>query len=136
MQHLKIISLLMLVFAFVFSSCDEQTDDDKSAEVNESDQVEMFYFHTSRRCATCKAIQAESEKAVKELYGDKVKFSAYNLDDEKGEKKAKEIGVSGQSLLIVSGDKKINITNEGFMHARNSPDKFKEIIKEKIDSLL
>ena len=44
--------------------------------------------------------------------------------------------VSGQTLLIVSGDTKINITNEGFMNAHSNPEKLKQIIKEKIDLLL
>jgi len=51
-------------------------------------------------------------------------------------KKAEELGVSGQTLLIVSGDIKINITNEAFMYARSKPEKLKQVIKEKIDPLL
>ena len=49
---------------------------------------------------------------------------------------AGELGVSGQTLLIVSGDTRINITNEGFLNARSDPGKLKQIMKEKIDPLL
>ena len=49
---------------------------------------------------------------------------------------AGELGVSGQTLLIVSGETRINITNEGFMNARSNPEKLKQIMKEKIDPLL
>ena len=55
---------------------------------------------------------------------------------EKGEQKGEQLGVSGQSLFIIEGDTKINITNEGFLNARSNPDKLKQIIKEKIDPLL
>jgi len=37
--------------------------------------------------------------------------------------------------LVVKGNKKVNLTNEGFMYARTNPKKFKSIIKEKVDKL-
>jgi hypothetical protein len=49
---------------------------------------------------------------------------------------AQKFGVSGQTLLLVKADQKINLTNEGFMYAVNKPDKFREIINEKIEFLL
>jgi hypothetical protein len=47
-----------------------------------------------------------------------------------------QLGISGQTLLIVKGDKKFNITIEGFMYAEGKPEKYQSIIKQKIDSLL
>ncbi len=49
---------------------------------------------------------------------------------------AKQLGVSGQTLLLVKGAQKINLTNEGFMYAVPKPEKFKEIINEKVEFLL
>lgn len=135
MKTIKMISLLF-VMASMSISCSGQTGKNKNTSVKKSDDVQVYYFHNTRRCATCKAVEAESKKAVEELYGNKVAFAAYNLEEEKGEEKANELGVSGQTLLIVGGDTKINITNEGFMNARNNPDKLKQIIKDKIDPLL
>ncbi len=135
MKTIKMISLLFIV-ASVSISCSGQTGNNKNPSVKKADDVQVYYFHNARRCATCKAVEAESKKAVVELYGSKVPFVAYNLEEDEGEQKAKELGVSGQTLLIVSGDTKINITNEGFMHARNNPDKLKQIIKDKIDPLM
>jgi (2Fe-2S) ferredoxin len=37
---------------------------------------------------------------------------------------------------LVKGDQKINLTNEGFMYAVVKPEKFKEIINEKVDGML
>lgn len=118
-------------------SCSAQTNKDKNeSSVSEAGKVEVYYFHYTRRCATCNAVESVSKNAVAELYGDKVIFAEYNLDEEAGETKGKELEVSGQTLLIVAGDTKINITNEGFMNARSNPEKLKAIIKEKIDPLL
>lgn len=135
MKTIKMISFLFIVFS-LNTSCSGQNNQNETASVKKGDDVQMYYFHNARRCATCKTVEAESRKAVEELYGDQVVFASYNLEEEKGEEKANELGVSGQALLIVSGETKINITNESFMNARNNPDKLKQIIKDKIDPLL
>jgi hypothetical protein len=135
MKTIKLISLLFVMVSMSVS-CTGQIDKNENTSVKKADDVQVYYFHNARRCATCKAVESESKKAVEELYGDKVPFVAYNLEEEKGEQKANELGVSGQTLLIVSGDTKMNITNEGFMNARNNPNKLKQVIKDKIDPLL
>lgn len=133
-------TIRVLFFALVALSmnisCSAQTNKNDETKVSKSDKVEVYYFHYTRRCITCQSVEEVSKNAVAELYGDKVSFAGYNLDEEAGKTKGDEIGVSGQTLLIVSGDTKINLTNEGFMNARSNPDKLKAIIKEKIDPLL
>lgn len=136
MKMVKIFSLFALLVG-ISTSCTAQGEKNNTeSSVKKADAVTVYYFHNARRCTTCKAVEAESKKAVQELYGDEVAFEAYNLESDAGEQKAKEVGASGQSLLIVSGDKKINITNEGFMNARNNPEKLKKVIKEKTDPLI
>jgi hypothetical protein len=136
---MKTLNFLLVSFVIISfnASCNAQTgNEDNPAKISKTDKVEVFYFHYTRRCVTCQAVEKESKKAVEELYGGKVIFTGYNLEEPSGEKKGKDLGVSGQSLLIVKGDTKINITSEGFMNARSNPIKLKEIIKEKIDPLL
>lgn len=131
--------ILMLGIALVMimgtGSCNAQTNK-KDIKTNTSTKVEAYYFHFSARCVTCKTVEAEAKKSIESLYGGKVTFQAVNLDDASSKALAEKLQIGGQTLLIVKGDKKINITNEGFMYARNNPEKFKSIIKEKIDPLL
>jgi len=127
-------NVVFIFFVGMNFACSAQTEKEKTAD--QSSNVEMYYFHFTRRCATCNAVEDVSKHAVKEYYGNKVSFFSYNLDEEDGEAKGEALDVSGQTLLIVAGDKKVNLTNEGFMNARSNPDKLKEIIKEKIDPLL
>lgn len=101
-----------------------------------SNQVEAYYFHNTSRCITCKTVEAEAKADLQSLYGNQVTFMALNLEDEATKPIAKNLEVSGQTLLLVKGDQKINITNEGFLYARTNPVKFKKIIKEKVDKLL
>ncbi len=134
MKTTKIIFFVFLI-ASMSMSFTGHASKNETTSVKKTDDVQVYYFHYARRCVTCKMVESESKKTIEELYGDKVSFAAYNLQDDKGEQKANELGISGQTLLIVSGETKINITFEGFMHAKN-PEKYKQIIKDKIDPLM
>ena len=71
-----------------------------------------------------------------EMYKEgKISFTSLNLEEEAGRTLGERLGVSGQTLLIVSGNQKINITTDGFLYAVAKPDKLREIIKSKVDSL-
>lgn len=135
MRTLTVLLFVIMALSMNISCSAQANKKDKTANVAKAGEVEVYYFHYTRRCMTCNAVENVSKDAIAELYGDKVNFADYNLDEEAGKAKSKEIGVSGQTLVIVSGNNKINITNEGFMNARN-PDKLKAIIKEKVDPLL
>ena len=97
--------------------------------------IEAYYFHNAARCVTCKAVESEAKADLESLYGKQVSFKALNLEEESTKPIAEKLQVSGQTLLVVKGDKKVNLTNEGFMYARTNPAKFKQIIKEKVDNL-
>jgi len=97
--------------------------------------IEAYYFHNAARCVTCKAVESEAKADLESLYGKQVSFKALNLEEEATKPIAEKLQVSGQTLLVVKGDKKVNLTNEGFMYARTNPAKFKQIIKEKVDKL-
>ena len=130
--------IILFTFAIVlinsfFSNAQTTIKETKSAL---SGKVEAYYFHMSVRCVTCKAVEAEAKKDLESLYGDKVSFRALNLEDDANKVIAEKLKISGQTLLLVKGDRQINITNEGFKYARNNPEKFKLIIKEKVDGLL
>lgn len=108
----------------------------KEVKGNAAPKIEAYYFHFTSRCVTCKAVEAEAKKDLESLYGSKVIFKSVNLDEASSKAIADRLNVEGQTLLVVKGDKKINLTNEGFMYARNNPEKFKAVIKEKVDPLL
>ena len=108
----------------------------KETAGSKANQVEAYYFHNEARCVTCKTVESEAKADLQSLYGEQVSFKALNLEDDATTPIANKLKVSGQTLLLVKGDKKINITNEGFMYARTNPAKFKSIIKEKVDGLL
>jgi hypothetical protein len=129
---------LLFGFLIILVSCfsgNAQTVKSGSA-TSASAKVEAYYFHMSTRCVTCKTVEAEAKKDLETLYGGKVNFHAINLEDDKNKAIVEKLKISGQTLLIVKGDSKVNITNEGFLYAVTNPEKFKSVIKSKVDGLL
>ena len=134
-----------LLTGFVFitllgASCNAQTNQ-KAGVIPQKGDFEVYYFHMTTRCVTCKTVEAEARKNVEMLYADKVKagtmsFTSLNLEEATGKSMGEKLGVNSQTLLVVRGDQKINITNEGFLYAVSQPQKFTEVMKAKIDPLI
>ena len=134
---MKKIIFLNLIIVLVMSSfmCTAQTSVNPT-QTSTAAKVEAYYFHLTTRCITCKAVEAEAKKDLEALYGGKVTFQTINIEDDASKAIVAKLKIEGQTLLLVKGDTKINLTNEGFLYARNNPEKFKSIIKEKVDGLL
>jgi len=122
-------------------SCNAQINQKPEPVAQKTGDVEVYYFHMTIRCVTCKTVEAEARKNVEMLYPEQVKagkisFTALNLEEATGKSMGERLGVNSQTLLIVKGDQKINITNEGFLYAVSQPQKFTEVMKSKIDPLI
>ncbi|GAB4299894.1 MAG: hypothetical protein Kow0068_23300 [Marinilabiliales bacterium] len=139
---MKTISVLLMSLFMLcsFYSCNGQEKKDNSQSIK-SKNIEVYYFHYTRRCATCLAVENEAREAIKKFFPEEYKsgsitFTSANLDEKDGEALGKKKGASGQTVLIIKGDKKLDLTNEGFMYARTNPEKYHEKIKEAIEGLL
>jgi len=104
-------------------------------------KIEVYYFHFTRRCTTCNNVEKVSKEAVDQQFAEKVKageitFSSVNLEEKEGEALGEKLKVEGQALLIVSGDKRVDLTDKAFMYANNSPDKLKAEIKKAVEKML
>ena len=136
MKPIRIILVMALMAGLNLTMKAQSKSEGEKPQSVDKKKIEMYYFHTSRRCATCNAVEEVSKETVKEYFANNVTFKSINLDEEEGESLAKKLRVSGQTLLIVAGKERIDLTNEGFMNAKNNPEKLKKIIKEKIDPLI
>lgn len=132
----KVNTTLLIMFFSLLVSFSVSAQPAVQVQNEESANVEVYYFHFNFRCETCRAVESEAKLAVEVLFGGDVTFQAVNLDEKAGEAKGEELGVNSQTLLIVKGDKKINLTNEGFLYAQTNPDKLRKIIEDKIKPLL
>jgi len=137
-QLLLFVSVLTVML--ISASCDGQENKKEVALSSNSSHVNVYYFHFTRRCSTCLAVEENARKAVEALYADKVKtgeysFTALNLDEANNKEIANKLGVGGQTLIVVRGDKKIDMTDKGFMNAHDY-EKMKEEIKSAVDKVL
>jgi hypothetical protein len=139
---MKQFTLLATALVIVLSSisCNGQVNKKEVAQTVNSSKISVYYFHFTRRCATCMAVEENARKAIEALYPNEVKsgeysFTALNLDEASTKGIADKLGVGGQTLLVVRGDKKVDITSAAWLSAHD-PDKMKVEIKSGIEKVL
>lgn len=123
----RLISILMLLMMFV--------------SMQAINKVEVYYFHFTRRCVTCKAVETETQKSIQQLYSELYKkgiiiFKSINLDESSSSALAEKCKAEGQALVVISGNKRVNLTDKAFMYAKSQPEKLKAELKKVIDPLL
>jgi hypothetical protein len=141
MKKLLYVSIAILVLGFIFQANAEKPQKSAKPAVTHSAKVEVYYFHFTRRCVTCQAVEAEAQKAIAALYSNQYKsgkiiFKSVNLDENGSKNLVEKCKVEGQSLLVISANKRFDLTDQGFMYARSNPDKLKQELKKTIDPLL
>lgn len=134
-------SFLFVLIAIFVMACNAQSPEAQKVADDRDGDLQVYYFHFTKRCATCNAVESETRLTLETFYGDQVKegqisFTSLNLEEEDGKVMAEDLNVTGQTLLLVRGNERVNLTNDGFMNARTKPDKFHEILKSNIDKLL
>jgi hypothetical protein len=133
--------IVVSLAAFLAFITDGKADVITDTTVTAADKVEVYYFHFSRRCVTCITVENKTQEAIVALYPEayskgKITFASVNLEDDKSKPIAEKAKVTGQALVIMSGEFKKDLTAEGFMYANNNFDKFKAEIQKTIDPLV
>jgi hypothetical protein len=139
MKKLAFLSTLLLLVLSIIS-CNGHRNKQVATQTVNSQKVAVYYFHFTRRCATCMAVEENARKAVEALYPNEVKageysFTSLNLDEASAKGIADKLGVGGQTMMVVRGYKKLDITSAVWMSAHDL-DKMKVEIKSGIDKVL
>lgn len=111
----------------------------------QSNYIEVFYFHTTNRCFTCKAIEMHTQKTIDMHFANEngsmesVKYKSCNLDNPESKQLREEFKAFGSSLYlrVNNGENSeiFDLTRFGFMNARNE-EKFIAGLKSEIDKHL
>ncbi len=140
---MKRIVFFGLMLSFLMSSMTFEAQNKKTQKVatTVSNKIEVYYFHYTRRCVTCNAVETVTKEAIAEMYPTQFKkgqiiFRSINLDEKKSEAIAKQCQAEGQQLLFMSKGKRIDLTDKGFMYAKSTPEKLKAEVKKTIEALL
>lgn len=108
-------------------------------------KLKVIYFHAENRCPTCLAIEKHAEEVLKESYktqleSGEITFKAVNIDETANRDIAKKYKIYGSALLLIdvktSKEKVVDFTDEAFSYAKNEPDKYKELLKNRIKELI
>ena len=132
----------VLTISLILTSCYGQ-DKNKSNSLDRSvSKIEVLDFHSTHRCMTCNAIEANTKYTLetyfaKELKENKITFQVINVDEKEHEKIAEKFEASGTSLflnVIKNGkETQINLTDFAFMNG-NDKETFSKELKTKIDT--
>ena len=133
-------TLLMLLFVLNTIACNnpQSNNNSSSDDSTKIENIEVYYFHGTRRCVTCIAVGEVSSELVKSKYEDNenVKFIEINIDEPGNEELVEKFQVSGSGLYVFNGKDIENITAFAFQYARANPDKLKDKLIELIDKNL
>ncbi len=99
------------------------------------DGIKVYYFHMTRRCETCVAVEDVTNKTVSENYKNKIPFQSVNIEKDDKNPLIAKYKISGQTLLIIKGDKVVDLTNTAFLNAMTTPHKLSDKIKKAIETI-
>jgi thiol-disulfide isomerase/thioredoxin len=141
MKYLSIIALSLILF-----SCNEKvkTNQSKVPSQKEANKIEVIDFHSTHRCVTCKAIEANTRYTLdtyfsSELKNKKITFQTINVDDEKNYKIAEEYEATGTALFlnVIKNGKETHIDLTDFAFLKGMEKKtFSEELKTKLEVAL
>ncbi len=142
MKTLKFITVLAI--GLILTACNLQNKSKDQIIDQSVSKIEVLDFHSTHRCMTCNAIEANTKYTLntyfaKELKEDKITFQVINVDEKKNEKIAEKFEASGTSLIlnVIKNGKEtqINLTDFAFMNG-NDQETFSKELKAKIDTEL
>ena len=134
----------VLAISLILTSCNGQ-DKNKTNSLDKSvSKIEVIDFHSTHRCMTCNAIEANTKYTLntyfaEELKDDKITFQVINVDEKENEKIAEKFEASGTALIlnVINGGKEtqIDLSEFAFMKG-NDQEAFSQELKTKIDTEL
>ncbi|MDZ7612722.1 MAG: nitrophenyl compound nitroreductase subunit ArsF family protein [Flavobacteriaceae bacterium] len=142
MKAIKIFSLF--VFSLMFTFCNGQDKKEITKQSKSISKIEVLDFHSTHRCMTCNAIEANTRYTLETYFNNEMKegkitFQTVNVDQKENGKLAEKFEAAGTSLflnVVKNGEEKqINLTDFAFMKG-NDKKAFSTELKSKIQNEL
>jgi PBP1b-binding outer membrane lipoprotein LpoB len=142
----KTIQLLaVLTLSLVLTSCNSQSKNKEEQSIDKTiSKIEVIDFHSTHRCMTCNAIEANTKHTLDTYFSEQLKtgkitFSVINVDEKENEKIAEKFKASGTALIInvihKGNENHIDLTEFAFMNGNNK-EEFSKELKTKIETQL
>jgi len=136
----KVLNSLLVLFLTinVIACSNTQINDNLSSGQDSLDakKIEVYYFHGTRRCATCIAVGSVTKEFVENKFSDNpnVKFIEINIDEKGNEEIIEKFQVTGSGLYVYDGKDIKNLTAMAFQYARTNPKKLKAKLTKVIEA--
>ncbi|WP_179315147.1 nitrophenyl compound nitroreductase subunit ArsF family protein [Winogradskyella undariae] len=142
MKAIKFLTVLSITF--LLTACNGQNKSKNEPLDQSISKIEVLDFHSTHRCMTCKAIEANTKYTLdtffpNELKDNKITFQVINVDEKENESIAEKFEAAGTALIlnvIKDGkESKIDLTEFAFMNGTDQ-DTFSKELKAKLDTEL
>jgi hypothetical protein len=145
---MKQLILILTIVTGLFTACNNATPETTKLEtitsVAKQNRLEVYCFHGTRQCETCKNMKANTKTALDKYFSDQLKdssivFSIVDVDDEKNEKLAEKFQATGTALMVnkvVNGKDSIMDWSDFAFEKANDNDVFISEFKTMIEATL
>ena len=136
--------ILSLVFSLLLESSNGNPQKKATDTQLKANTIEVFDFHTTNRCVTCKAIESNTQYTLETFFADELKegkitFKVVNIDEDENYELAKKFKASGTSLFLnvitPEKEKQIDLTAFAFTYGKKKDD-FSGRLKNKLEKQL
>ena len=77
-------------------------EEKKESGIIQADKVEALYFHATRRCATCEAVEKVTKETISKNYKGKVEFVSINREEAVNKEMVEKYKVNGQGHIAAT----------------------------------
>jgi len=142
--------LIIIMVTALFTACNnskpenEITNSESEKPQVKQNRLEVYCFHGTRQCETCKNMKANTKTALDNYFATQLKdssivLSIVDVDDVKNEKLAEKFQATGTALMInkvVNGKDSIIDWSDFAFEKANDNEVFISELKTKIDAVL
>jgi len=134
----------LLTISLMLTSCNGQNKSKKESLDQSVSKIEVLDFHSTHRCMTCKAIEANTKFTLdtyfpNELKDHKITFQVINVDKKENKSIAEKFEAAGTALILnvikEGKETKIDLTDFAFMNGTDQ-DTFSKELKAKLNAEL
>ncbi len=122
--------LMSVVVIALLVSCGNAGNNGNAGVEIEEGKLNVLSFHGKKRCITCNAIEDLTREVVAELGNQDIVLKVIDIDE--NEELSNRYEVAFSSLILVDGERVVNLTEMAFAHAKNEPEVFKAKLKEEL----
>ena len=149
---MKQLILILTIATGIFTACNNSTPkaENETAKIEtktsvvKQNRLEVYCFHGTRQCETCKNMKANTKTALDKYFAAQLKdssivFSIVDVDDAKNEKLAEKFQATGTALMInkvVNGKDSIIDWSDFAFEKANDNEVFISELKTMIDTAL